>query len=273
MRSLRRRLHIFLALFIMVTAIGTFGFMMLEDLSFGEAFYYNIVTISTVGYGDIHPTKQSSRLFVIALIIMGGATFIGVISNATEMILLRRETQGRMRKINIVLGVFFSELGNELLHVFTAFNPTIDQIRENLLVSQKWTPADFSAAQALVRQHGMRVDIARVDLNALSSSLSAQRRFMINLLENPVLVEQEGFSETLLAVFHVADELRCRETLSDLPETDLLHLAGDVNRAYQKLVEQWFFYLRHLKGQYPYLFSLAVRRNPFDQNASPVVVQ
>jgi hypothetical protein len=48
MRAVRRRLQIFLALFLVVMASGTFGFMTLENLSFSEALYYNIVTMSTV---------------------------------------------------------------------------------------------------------------------------------------------------------------------------------------------------------------------------------
>ena len=40
---------------------------------------------------------------------MGGATFLGLVANATEMLLMKREAQNRMRKVNMVLGVFFSE--------------------------------------------------------------------------------------------------------------------------------------------------------------------
>ena len=34
------------------------------------------------------------------------------------------------------------------------------------------------------------------------------------------------------------------------------------------LVREWLSYMEHLKSDYPYLFSLAVRTNPFDPNAS-----
>jgi hypothetical protein len=61
--------------------------------------------------------------------------------------------------------------------------------------------------------------------------------------------------------------------MNNLPESDRNHLAGDMNRAYKKLVEQWLVYMSHLKNQYPYLFSLAVRKNPFDPEASPIVLQ
>ena len=45
---------------------------------------------------------------------------------------------------------------------------------------------------------------------------------------------------------------------------DLEHLAGDMKRAYQNLICQWIDYMQHLKISYPYLFSLALRTNPFD---------
>lgn len=51
------------------------------------------------------------------------------------------------------------------------------------------------------------------------------------------------------------------------------HLAGDVDRVYGLLARFWLEYMRYLKGNYPYLFSLAVRTNPFDECASPVVQQ
>lgn len=148
MRELRRRLKIFLSLFLVLTITGPLGFMFLEGLSFAEALYYNIVTMSTVGYGDIHPTSPASRLFAIFLIMMGGAVFLGVVANATELLIVKREAASRRRKVNMVVSTFFSEL--------------------------------------------------------------------------------------LLAL-------------------------------------QWLDYLEHLKIQYPYLFSLAARKNPFDPDASPIV--
>ena len=49
------------------------------------------------------------------------------------------------------------------------------------------------------------------------------------------------------------------------------HIAGDIKRAYGMLVAEWVAYMEHLKEYYPYLFSLAVRVNPFNAEASAVV--
>jgi voltage-gated potassium channel len=58
-----------------------------------------------------------------------------------------------------------------------------------------------------------------------------------------------------------------RTDLTNLPQTDQAHLSGDINRAYQQLAMRWLDYMEHLKRDYPYLFSLAVRTNPFDAQA------
>jgi hypothetical protein len=72
-------------------------------------------------------------------------------------------------------------------------------------------------------------------------------------------------------VFHLTDELNCREAFDGLPSTDVRHLAMDMSRAYSFMLEQWLYYLQHLKIHYPYIFSLAIRKNPFDPHASPVI--
>jgi hypothetical protein len=66
----------------------------------------------------------------------------------------------------------------------------------------------------------------------------------------------------------LTDELAHRTDLRKLPDSDYEHLAGDIKRAYHQLLIQWLEYMKHLKRDYPYLFSLAMRTNPFDPNAS-----
>ena len=90
---------------------------------------------------------------------------------------------------------------------------------------------------------------------------------MLNLLENPNLVEYESFTNLLLAILHLTDELANRHYLKKLPESDYNHLSEDVKRVYNQLILQWLDYMRHLKRDYPYLFSLALRINPFDETA------
>ena len=52
---------------------------------------------------------------------------------------------------------------------------------------------------------------------------------------------------------------------------DIIHLGGDCKRVYSLLVPEWVRYMEYLRAHYPYLFSLAMRKNPFDTSASVVI--
>jgi voltage-gated potassium channel len=60
-----------LALLVGVVVVGTAGFMLLEDYTFLDAVYMTIITISTVGYGEVRELDSTGHVFVILLIVMG----------------------------------------------------------------------------------------------------------------------------------------------------------------------------------------------------------
>ena len=271
MESLQFRLRIFIMLFLANMLLGTFGFMLTEGISLGNAIYFSIVTITTVGYGDIHPATTAGKILAIALIITGVGTFLGVVANVTEIFLEKREKKVRMQKLNMVIGVFFSEIGTRLLSLFSRFDPHLEEIRSQLIVKDTWSEKEFAAVKARIKAYPYRVDPQRLNPGLLLPVLQEKSNFLLRLWENPNLLEHESFTELLRAVFHLKEELLSREDLRNLPESDMAHLAGDVNRAYGLMVVQWMNYMRYLKETYPYLFSHALRTNPFDLEASPIV--
>lgn len=92
------------------------------------------------------------------------------------------------------------------------------------------------------------------------------------MLENPVFQEHGNFTELLRAVFHLRDELLNRTDLTGLPDSDRTHLEGDIVRIFQLLTLEWLNYMQYLKENYAYMLSLAMRVNPFDSDASAVVM-
>jgi voltage-gated potassium channel len=58
---------------IILLFLGTFVYMNLENWSFVDALYFSVSTLSTVGYGDLHPTSDASKLFTAFYIIVGVA--------------------------------------------------------------------------------------------------------------------------------------------------------------------------------------------------------
>ncbi len=268
---IRFRLILFLILFFAVMALGAVGFMLIEKIPLTDAIYFIIVTIATVGYGDIHPSTVPGKWFAIGLIILGVGAFLGVIANATELMLSRREKKIRMEKLNMVIGVFFSEVGTRLIRIFSVYDPNVHEIQKKLIVTEKWTHQDFQHVSRIVKSLKYEVEGSKLELEVLRDFLSGQRDFLVRLLENPTLLEHESFTALLRAVFHLVEELSFRNDFRSLPDTDRAHLAGDVKRVYLLLVDEWLAYMEHLKKYFPYLFSLAIRTNPFDQQASPIV--
>jgi len=267
------RIKIYLGIFVAVVLLGTFGFMSIEGAGLLDAFYYTIVTVSTVGYGDIAPRTQAGRLLAIVLITTGVGTFIGVIANATETVLENRDRQVRLKKLNMLIGVFFSETGLVLLGAFSSADSDMERLKDGLVIKEEWTDRDFRSVSALLKDYRYTLDPGKIDLSRLSDFLLGKRDFLVRLLENPTLHEHESFTELLRAVFHLAEEFSYRQDLSQVPPSDKAHLVGDAKRVYALLVAQWLEYMKFLKGHYPYLFALALRTNPFDKNASPIVRQ
>jgi hypothetical protein len=168
----------------------------------------------------------------------------------------------------MVIGTFFSEVGTELLNFFSNSDPDLEDIRVELVVGKGWSEQDFGKVNEKLRDYDYGVEIGRLGLDELRQFLGLKRDFSLRLLENPNLLEHESFTELLRAVFHLTEELASRKDLKGLPDSDYQHLAGDVKRAYSRLVHQWLDYMKHLKDNYPYLFSLAMRTNPFDQDGT-----
>lgn len=186
-------------------------------------------------------------------------------------LLSMREKRAKLEKLNMVIGVFFGEFGTELLARFSDFDPRLEEIRKELIVTPEWSEKEFANTSRRLKSYEYSVDIRKIDLVELRGFLTSRNELLLRLLENPILLEHESFAELLRAVSHLTEELVAREDLGGLPESDLKHLTGDVKRAYNLLVDQWVAYMKYLRSNYPYLFSLAVRKNPFDRSASPVV--
>jgi hypothetical protein len=85
------------------------------------------------------------------------------------------------------------------------------------------------------------------------------------------LIEHETFTDLLRAVFHLTEELDKRETTYDLPVSEYKHLKYDVQHVYNLRTYEWLNCMEYLKNNYPYLFSLAMRTNPFDPNKNVVI--
>lgn len=217
-------------------------------------------------FGDVH------HIFIY---LVGDIAFVPMevllVTLIIHRLLTQREKRAMLEKLNMVIGAFFSEVGTALLNYFSSFDPESQRVKNELVVEGNWSDREFRSAAERLKRCDYEVGAQEGDLEGLRAFLTARRDFLLRLLENPKLLEHDSFTQLLWAVFHLTEELGHRKSLSDLPDSDLQHLSGDIRRAYVFLVSEWLDYMHHLKDNYPYLFSLAIRTNPFDPEASPVV--
>ncbi len=194
-----------------------------------------------------------------------------IVTLILDRLLKKREKQALLNKLNMVIGVFFNEVGNDLIECFCRCSIDAHEIEEQLKISTEWKDDDFSKMMKKFTLKPERINFDSARLENLKEFLTGKRNGLLNLLANPNLLEHETFTDLLWAVFHLADELYHRDSFSDLPKTDLDHLKGDLVRAYKLVINEWLSYMQHLKKDYPYLYSIAVRTNPFNPVANITV--
>ncbi len=211
----------------------------------------------------------------IFLYLIGDIAFLPIqvllVTLIIDRLLNVREKRSLLKKLNMVIGAFFSEVGTDLLKTFFRFTLHQDEIRKDFAEKNDWSNKAFSNIYKRLKNYDYRMESQKGDLVDLKDFLLRKREFLLALLENPNLLEHESFTELLWAVFHLTEELAFRADVKQLPDADYSHLSGDIKRAYTLLMAEWLAYMKHLRDNYPYLFSLSARMNPFDPNASPIV--
>ena len=126
--SIYLRLRVYISILIIVILVGILGMMVFENRTLLDSFYFVVVTISTVGYGDIHPVTEAGKLLTIGIILIGVGCFVGLAATTLDLMIENRERATRLRNLNMIIGVFFSEVGTNLLRVFSRNDPTVDPV-------------------------------------------------------------------------------------------------------------------------------------------------
>jgi len=188
-----------------------------------------------------------------------------------ERVLARQEKNAKLQKLNMVVGAFFSEVGNRLLRDLLKYFDNRSDISQHLNITDNWTKIDFRKATEFAYHLDVELDCRKIDLGEIKSFLAQKREFLLTLLENPSLLERDSFADLLWAVTHLDEELEARPSVSELPDRDLEHIAVDIQRLYDHLASEWLGYVEHLKAKYPFLFSLVLRTHPFQEHPSAML--
>ena len=86
MNVFQSKLYKVLLLFLLLIITGVIGYMYLSDITFINALYMTIITITTVGFGEVHPLSENEKLFTVFLILTSVIILAFVASVITQYI-------------------------------------------------------------------------------------------------------------------------------------------------------------------------------------------
>jgi hypothetical protein len=118
--------------FVLVWVIIFFGCLMMlsiEDWNFGDSFYWAIVTITTVGFGDMVPTSDGGKVFTIFYCLVGVGVLARVMNDLIAYPMVKKEKQSELK----VMMQFGGELSEDTLqHILTDnFFERVPNLRQN----------------------------------------------------------------------------------------------------------------------------------------------
>jgi hypothetical protein len=240
----------------------------MKRLSWQKLLGLSLIVLSAIFYFTHYVLfRDAHHIFIFLL---GDIAFVPIevllVTLIIHRVLGEREKKALLEKLNMLIGAFFSELGIRLVRILSGFDSSCGLIRE-AITAKEFSGKEFPVLKSRLKGYSCQISLQGGDLKELKQFLSEKRGFLLSLLENPNLFEHDTFTDLLWAVFHLAEELSYREDLADFPPADARHIENDMKRVYDLILYEWLDYMKHLRDNYPYLFSLAVRTNPFDLDA------
>ena len=136
---MNRRFFTILFAAVFVVAVGTGGYVILEKWNILDALYMTAITLSSIGYGEVHPLSPTGKIFTIILIVFGFSLVAGIVGLFTSLILkgevgniIRRQKMSdaikKMKGHHIICG---------LSHVGEAIVEEFSHARQKFLVIEK----------------------------------------------------------------------------------------------------------------------------------------
>lgn len=123
-----RQFLVSLIILTLIITLGSLGYIIIEGWDFMDALFMTVITLTTVGFGVVHPMGKTGQLFTIGLIFIGGGFFIYVVGAIVQfmvegrirVILGRRKLDRKMNHVKdhyIICG--YGRIGKVLCHQLT----------------------------------------------------------------------------------------------------------------------------------------------------------
>ena len=199
-----------LVIFAAVVVFGALGYSMLEDMTFLEALYMAVITVTTVGYGEVRPLHHEGQVFTIILVLVGVGAFTYfattvanyLIAGEIKGFLTRRKMEQRIRQLSdhfVICG--YGRMGQQVAREFKRENQPLVVVED----------AEDVVAQAIQAGHLALQGDAQND-EVLRSAGVERARGLVAVLDTDaanlmVTLSARGLSDKLFIVARTNSEM------------------------------------------------------------------
>ena len=182
-----------------------------------------------------------------------------------ERALEKREKKKKMEKVNLLIEVFFEEVGNELLTSIASRDKRTDKISRLLPKGNEKISDRYKEIKEAIENYNCSLKLNEDDIDEIYKILCDNKGSVVRFIENPYLVEHDIFTDLLQSAIHVYSEIKARKKNGKLSDADISHLNVDILRMYKYLSKEWLVYIKYIEKEYPFLYTFALDHAPFSR--------
>lgn len=182
-----------------------------------------------------------------------------------DKILEQKEKLSSAKRMNLVIGSFYHEIGNDLIkHISKGDLSVIDSLCYNKIKDGCKEDKAYSLFDN-IENYECNIDISKIDLKAIYQILERRDTFVLGLVTNSSIDIYDGFIEMLMSLIHLRDELQLRYMDKHDNSKDEYHIESDLCMCYLRLLDEWIKYMKELKEFYPKLYLKISKKSPFSK--------
>lgn len=216
-------------------------------------------------YGDAHHLMEA---FTEELAFMPVYVFITAVF--AERMLSRSEKAEMSRRTNALVGTFYNEIGYDIVKKLIKFDSNSGTLNTKISIDGGLDPQKVKSIHRLAETYTYGAPKGKEDILEIGDLLSAKKDFMLIMMSNASLLEKDEFSELLLSVNHIHEALKTIDDISAIRDDLVDHFHSDIEKAYRSLIGVWVSYLSFIEKEDPYLYMLAIAKNPFKGEAGRI---
>jgi voltage-gated potassium channel len=95
-----RQFFVSLIILTLIITLGSLGYIIIEGWDIMDALFMTVITLTTVGFGVVHPMGKAGQIFTIGLIFIGGGFFIYVVGAIVQFMVEGRIRDRKSTRLN-----------------------------------------------------------------------------------------------------------------------------------------------------------------------------